>query len=145
MKPIIVREDKTEEFFEKCGLSALSKERRQELMEHSKSIRKKDKKEKEKMWLVNLGDIIVNDNGTDVDITYRLFGDKYFLYSSNKIAVDTIRKMLELKGFHERWIDVAFDEDHIEYVTYLFFATEEYEVGVWFNYHEVDKAINIQN
>jgi len=38
--PFIIREDKTEEFLEKCRNSGLTKERRQELIDHAKSIRR---------------------------------------------------------------------------------------------------------
>jgi len=39
MKPFIIKDDKADQFFEKCKNSGLSKERRQELMKHSKMIR----------------------------------------------------------------------------------------------------------
>lgn len=89
------------------------------------------------MWLVELSGI-VDKNEIDIDIVYKLFGNKYFLFSSNKLAVNTIRKLMKSKGFNETWISIDFDKNNIEYVYYLYFETKEYEVNVWFDYHIVD-------
>lgn len=97
------------------------------------------------MWLARLGDILVPDGYIHINYTYRIFGEKHFLFSNNGLAVDTIRELMESKGFKERWIDVSWDENHEEYVTYLFFIKDKYELGVWFNYYEVDKTIQQSN
>jgi len=93
------------------------------------------------MWLIELGDLWEGKKPNRLNLTYRIFGDKYFLFSENHLAVDTIRKLMDAKGFKERWIDVDWNENHEEYVTYLFFIKEKQELGVWFRYHKIDKLV----
>lgn len=87
------------------------------------------------MWLVVIGDL--PEKG--LNLTYSFFWNKYYLFSDNGQAVDSIREMMETNGFKERWIDVAWDSNHEEYVTYLFFKKGKYELGVWFYNRDVDE------